>query len=45
MINCVNDKWPVHGFIAIEEVALENEPQDISVVTSSMDINLWRKQF
>jgi hypothetical protein len=45
MINCIDNKWPVHRFIAIQKVALQNKSQDILVVTSGMDVNLWREKF
>ena len=43
-INCLHNERPVHGFIAIEQVALENESQDIFVMTC-MNVNFRRKKF
>lgn len=43
-INCLHNERPVHGFIAIKQVALENESQDIFVM-ACMDVNCWRKKF
>jgi hypothetical protein len=45
MIDCIDNKWPVHRFIAIEEMALKDKSQDILVVTSGMDVNVRRKKF
>jgi len=44
MINCIDDEWPVHRFIAIVEVTFEDKSQDILVRARGMDINLTRKQ-
>jgi len=43
-IDCLHNEWPVHCFIAILQVALENETQNVFVM-ACMDVNLRWEEF
>jgi hypothetical protein len=35
-------EWPIHRFIAIEQMAFQDELQDVFILISMVDIYCWR---